>query len=328
MNEQFKLGRLERVELRGIWASEPRDFTPWLAQENNLHLLGDTIGIEMELESQEQPVGPFSADLLCKDTADGSWILIENQLEVTDHTHLGQLLTYAAGLHAVTIVWIAQRLTEEHRAALDWLNEITGEKFRFFGLEIEVWKIGDSSHAPKFNIVSKPNNWFKDVARSASMLTRNELSYTKKMQLDFWSAFGRYCEENPPRFKMVKPQPQHWLYYGLGRGGFNLTSIASFWDSVTNTSENHEIRAELTIDGLNAKAHYQSLEDRRDEIESSLGRELSWHNPENRRSCRLYTRKIVRLDDQDRWPEYLAWLLNELNDFHRVFSPIIRSLEP
>ena len=135
---QSNLGRLEQVELRSIWANEAGDFTPWLAQEENLRLLGDTIGIELELEEQEKDVGPFSADILCKDTIGGSWVLIENQLERTDHTHLGQLITYAAGLQAVTIVWIASRLTEEHRAALDWLNDITDSKFQFFGLEIEV----------------------------------------------------------------------------------------------------------------------------------------------------------------------------------------------
>jgi len=130
------LGRLEAVDLRNIWTSEAGEFTPWLAEENNLALLGETIGIELELEAQEKNVGPFRADILCKDTANGHWVLIENQLERTDHTHLGQLMTYAAGLKAVTIVWIAHHFTEEHRAALDWLNEITDDRFNFFGLEI------------------------------------------------------------------------------------------------------------------------------------------------------------------------------------------------
>jgi hypothetical protein len=117
-----ELGKLERVDLRDIWTSEASDFTPWLARERNLEILGDTLGIELELEAQEKAVGPFRADILCKDIATDSWVLIENQLERTDHTHLGQLLTYASGLEAVTIVWIAARFTEEHRSTLDWLN--------------------------------------------------------------------------------------------------------------------------------------------------------------------------------------------------------------
>ncbi len=139
----MEFGRLERVELRQVWPHEATAFTPWLAQPENLKLLGDKIGIDLELEAQEANVGPFRADILCKDTLTNQWVLIENQLERTDHTHLGQLLTYAAGLKAVTIVWIANRFTSEHRAALDWLNEITDSGFNFFGLEVELWRIGD-----------------------------------------------------------------------------------------------------------------------------------------------------------------------------------------
>ena len=130
--------------------------------------LGETSGIELERETQEKDVGPFRADICCKDTATDNWVLIENQLERTDHTHLGQLLTYAAGLNAVTIVWIAERFTAEHRAALDWLNEKTDEKINFFGLEIELWQIGDSPIAPKFNIISQPNDWFRAVQKAAA----------------------------------------------------------------------------------------------------------------------------------------------------------------
>ena len=119
--------------------------------------------MELELEAQETDVGQFRADILCKNTDDRSWVLIENQLERTDHRHLGQILTYAAGLHAVTICWIAESFADEHRATIDWLNEISDDKFQFFGLEIEVWKIGDSPPAPKFNVVSRPNDWTRGV---------------------------------------------------------------------------------------------------------------------------------------------------------------------
>lgn len=152
-----ELSRLEPVELRKIWPNETDDFTPWLAEEENLSLLADTLNMELELEAQEVNVGGFRADILCRDTEDNSRVLIENQLEETNHTHLGQILTYAAGLNAVTVVWIAQKFREEHRAALDWQNENTEEHLRFFGVEIELWKIGGSLPAPKFNIVSKPN---------------------------------------------------------------------------------------------------------------------------------------------------------------------------
>ena len=152
----------------------------------NIALLGEALGISLELEAQERAVGPFRADILCKDVETDRWVLIENQLERTDHSHLGQLLTYASGLEAVTIVWIAARFSEEHRATLDWLNKITDERFRFFGLEVELWRIGSSPAAPKFNIVSKPNDWSQSVAHAARAIDDAELSETRIKQRQYW----------------------------------------------------------------------------------------------------------------------------------------------
>src|SRR5687767_12701248 len=189
---QPRLGRLERVDLRQCWSDEARDFTPWLAQEGNMALLGDTIGLELEVEAQEKNVGLFRADILCKDTITGHFVLVENQLERTDHLHLGQLLTYAAGLEAVTIVWVARQFTEEHRAALDWLNGITNTTINFFGLEIELWRIGDSPLAPKFNVVSKPNDWSKTVRESTSAASAATPTSTQQLHLEFWTQFRQY----------------------------------------------------------------------------------------------------------------------------------------
>ncbi|MCK4978120.1 MAG: DUF4268 domain-containing protein, partial [Anaerolineales bacterium] len=215
------LGKLVKVDLRKVWANEAGVFTPWLAQEENIKLLGDTIGIELEVEAQEKPVGPFSADILCKDTVNNHWVLIENQLERTDHTHLGQLMTYAAGLDAVTIIWVAQRFTDEHRAAMDWLNEITEEDINFFGLEIELWQIGKSPVAPKFNIISKPNEWSKTVKTTA---VKGELSETKKLQLEYWTRFREFMEESESFVRCQKPAPQHWTCFSIGRSYFHLVA--------------------------------------------------------------------------------------------------------
>ena len=165
------LVRLEPVDLRGVWSDEAKNFTPWLA--DNLDVLETTLEIGLELEGVEETVGRFKADIICKDTDDPAArrVLIENQLEQTDHNHLGQLLTYAAGLEAVTIIWIAKKFQEEHRAAIDWLNEITGKGIFFFGLEIELWRIEDSPPAPKFNIVSKPNDWSKSIRERDNAIT-------------------------------------------------------------------------------------------------------------------------------------------------------------
>jgi hypothetical protein len=170
------LGMMQRVDLRRIWGHEERVFTPWLA--DNLALLSETIGVKLELVAREKNVGIFRADILAKDILSGGWVLIENQLERTDHCHLGQLLTYASGLKAVTIVWIASSFTEEHRAALDWLNEVTSEDVKFFGIEVELWSINNSSPAPKLNVISRPNAWSKSVAE-----TKTSSDYAKEAEV-------------------------------------------------------------------------------------------------------------------------------------------------
>ena len=182
----MELGKLEKVELRAFWKKEDRDFTPWLVTEGNIQILSEAIGIDLEVQSHEESVGPFRADILCLDTATNHYVLIENQLERTDHIHLGQLMTYAAGLDAVTIIWISPRFTEEHRAALDWLNRITDDTFSFFGIEIELYRIGDSPAAALFSIVSKPNDWAKSVKKTATTQSTNERSI---LQQEYWSEF-------------------------------------------------------------------------------------------------------------------------------------------
>jgi len=315
------LGRLHKVELREIWTSESSDFTPWLAQEDNLNLLGEAIGVELELESQEKDVGPFRADILCRDTATDNWVLIENQLARTDHSHLGQLLTYAAGLNAVTIVWIAERFTAEHRATLDWLNERTDEKINFFGLEIELWRIGDSPVAPKFNIISQPNEWSRTVQKAAA--GAGEVSTHKQLQLKFWTAFRQYMETQGSFIQCQKPLPQHWTNYAIGRSGIHLDSIISLWNSETGL-KGPEIRAELYLDGPNAKQEFTELEKHKEDIEKELGFKLTWHNPENKASCKLYTRQDFDFTNETLWSEQFKWLRSRLETMHKVFAPIVK----
>ena len=225
MNDRT-LGRLRPVELRDIWSSEASDFTPWLAREENLSILGEVLGVELELEAQEQAVGPFRADILCREIGSGAWVLVENQLERSDHLHLGQLLTYASGLEAVTIVWIAARFTEEHRSTLDWLNRITDESFRFFGLEVELWRIGESPAAPKFNVVSKPNNWSRSVAQAARAIDDSNLSPTALMQRAYWDGLHTVLRKVAgPVSGNRKAQPHAWMDYSIGRSRFALGAV-------------------------------------------------------------------------------------------------------
>ena len=325
-NNKNKLGKLQQVELRNIWTSEADDFTPWLAQEENLILLGDAIGVELEFEAQEKNVGPFRADILCKDTATDNWVLIENQLEKTNHVHLGQLMTYASGLKAVTIVWIAKRFTEEHRAALDWLNEITDDRFNFFGLEVELWQIGGSEVAPKFNVVSKPNNWGKGVTAGFSDVKNTALTDSKLLQRNFWTAFSEYVKEQGSNIKTTKPLPQHWMNIAIGRSGIKLAAIASFWDSVAESFSSHELRVELVLFDNNSKTYFDQLDSVKEEIEKEIGGQLTWYNPPEKRMCRIHIRKSTNLEDKDNWPEQHEWLLSKLQLFYKVFATRVKQL--
>ena len=316
------LGRLEKVDLRKAWENEASEFTPWLAQEENIALLGDAIGVELEVVAQEKPIGAFSADILCKETLADRYVLIENQLEKTDHTHMGQLLTYAAGLDAAIIIWIAKQIRDEHRAVLDWLNSITSEEFSFFGLEIELWQIGDSPVAPKFNIVCQPNEWSK----STSTVIDRELTYDKQLQLRFWSGFRAYVAERESIIRPTKPLPQNWMSIAIGRSGFTLFAIASLYDSRAESYEGNELRAELYIGSEHAKEHYLKLESMREKIEEEMGESLNWQNVADQKGCKVYLRTSADLRDESNWPSYYAWLLEKLDAMHRAFSSRIRKL--
>lgn len=320
-----ELGRLERVELRNAWANEALHFTPWLAQPENLALLGETIGIDLELEATEKSVGPFSADILCKNTTTDKWVLIENQIEKTDHRHLGQLITYAAGLQAETIVWIASSFTSEHRAALDMLNQVTDDSFNCFGLEVELWRIGDSLMAPKFNVVSKPNDWTKTVAEGARTVERENLTDAKLLQLRFWTYFADYVQSQQTPIRTIKPRPQNWMIISIGKGGINLVAVASTWDSEAASYESNELRVEFEIK-KNPDEYFAMFEAEKETIERELGYPLVWQNAPNKISKRMYVKKSVNLSDEADWDRQCAWLLRHLEDFHRVFGPRVRNL--
>lgn len=309
------LGRLQSVELRDAWENEAGDFTPWLAREENLKLLGDTIGVELEAQAVEKEVGPFRADILCKDTANGHWVLIENQLEKTDHNHLGQLLTYAAGLDAVIIVWVAKQFTEEHRAALDWLNRETGDNVNLFGLEIELWKIGNSPVAPKFNVVVKPNEWTKGEPGP-----KPELRETQRLYLDFWTAFRQYLEDSEAAIRSGKPAPQHWANYSIGRTGFGMTAAIS--------ATQKSMAVQLVISGDDRLAHFHLLMAEQNEIEDRLGRDIEWRElPEKKESHIRVTFEDCDPANRADWSHQHELIRTALEKFQDVFRDRVKHLD-
>ena len=313
-----QLGKLEKVELREIWESEAGDFTPWLAKEANLKLLGDTIGLELELEAQEKNVGPFRADILCKNTADGSWVLIENQLANTDHTHLGQILTYAAGLNAVTIVWIAESFTDEHQATIEWLNEVTVEDINFFSLEVEIWKIGDSAKAPKFNVVAKPNEWTK-AKGGTGRIRQAELTDTKLLQLEYWTAFRKHILDSKSFLKPTKPLPQHWMNFSIGRSYFHMYA---FVDTVKN-----RIGVRLCLTATEAKAYFKLLESQKQEIEADIGHKLVWDELPDKKTSYVSFYGDASPKKQEEWPNQHNFLRETLEGMHKAFYERIKTLD-
>ncbi|NRB16490.1 MAG: DUF4268 domain-containing protein [Rhodobacteraceae bacterium] len=315
-----QLGRLERVDLRAEWSKEDRDFTPWLAQEENIALLGETLKMSLEVEEEERRVGRFSADILCRDTAtaEGDWVVIENQLETTDHSHLGQIITYAAGLEAKTCIWVAAKFHEEHRAAIDWLNEITGEGHQFFALEIELWRIGESLSAPKFNIVAQPNDWKRDIGRAAKLVQPAHLSQTKQLQLAFWTALQERLNGHV-MLRSRKPLPQHWTTFSIGRSGMHLAGLI-------NTRENR-VAVELLLADKNAQSFFEQLRQDEEQIAEETGLNLEWWPiPDSRNSKVITFHSMPDLGNRSSWPELHNWMIETLEIMHTCFAPRVKAL--
>lgn len=269
-------GVLNKVGLREIWPHEASDFTPWLAE--NIDELGKALGMDLELIEQEASVGDFSLDILAKDLGTSRSVIVENQLTQTDHDHLGKLITYAAGFDASIVIWVSDSIREEHRQAMDWLNQRTDSETSFFGVVVEVIKIDDSKPAFNFKLVASPNEWQKNKKRQTqrtSVSTKGE-----KYQNYFQNLIDDLRDIH--RFTSAKAgQPQNWYSFSSGVSG--MTYGANF-------SQGGKARAELYIDlGDHEKNKYvfDQLFNMKGEIEDSLGQEISWERLDNKRASRL-----------------------------------------
>ena len=316
------LGILESVNIREVWQGEASHFTPWLAKPDNLERLGEALAMALEPVSTETPVGPFYADIVCSNLNDNSTVLIENQLERTDHRHLGQIFTYAAGLDAVTIIWISPQFTEEHRAAIDWLNRITLDKFSFFGVEIELWRIGNSPPAPKFNIVAKPNDWTRamrrkrpDVGTDGTQVAATDLRLN---QIAFWEGFQDYLAKAKSPFTCQKPGPRHWMWHSIGRSGLALCSIVT---SPTKGSGS-EIRAEFVIHDDHSGARMEALRKLEDDLKTATGQEVFFEtNAEEANRSKLYVRREGDWTKPENQQEIYQWIDSKHRALLKVIKP-------
>lgn len=316
MNPNKPLSKLERVPLREAWKHEALEFTPWLAEADNLNLLADALGLsELVLVAAEHWVGDFKLDILCTDGDEQ--VIIENQLEETNHKHLGQLIAYSAGVGAKKVIWVAQSFRPEHAAALQFLNENTTDALSFFGVQVELWRIGDSPLAPKFEVVVKPNDWAKSGREQAKAAT--SASPTKQLQQKFWFALIERLAKNAPHIRPQKPRPQHWLNNSIGRSGFGL--------NLTANTKDERLGVDLWIPGPGAKQHFANLTAKKTEIESSLGFELDWQELPEAIACRVAAwYPHAPIEDELRWNEYLDWLVQRLVKMDQVLRPIVKAL--
>jgi len=312
------LGKIKQINLKDVFDKEDKDFTPWLNE--NLDILGEKLNLDIIDNNIEENVGNFSCDIIARDSDSNKTIIIENQFGTTDHDHLGKILTYAAGKKAGIVIWIAENFREEHKKALEWLNENVDPKTgpSFFGIEIKLIKIENSPPAPDFRIVVKPNDWERMIKMSSQTI-----SETSKKYLEFYSKLVDEYKKISPRWRKVKPQPQSWLSFGAGKSG--LSFVWAF-------KSNNRFAIELYIDTGDKNENeriFEELEKHKDKIENEL-KGLIWEKMEEKRACRIALYKNIKgnikyLSEED-YPEIIEWASKTMKEFSNVLSRYIKKI--
>jgi hypothetical protein len=307
----MNIGKFQKVALREIWKHEALDFTQWLAIDENLELLSDVIGVTLSDAQTEVSVGKFNVDILAEDENDKK-VIIENQLEQTNHDHLGKIITYAAGLQAETIIWVVSNAREEHEQAINWLNENTTEDANFFLIVVEAWRIDNSAPAPRFNIIAKPNNWAKTVRQSGA---GNKVTDTKLKQQAFWEKLRAYGEENAKNFRgWQKASPQHWINASIGKSGVHITATIDTRQSLVGVqvyiSDNKEL--------------FYGLENKKQEIERSLGFPANWQGLPEKKASYVGINRSGDILDESQEQELVEWIHEKAEQFSKVFKKYLK----
>ncbi|MDZ5810363.1 DUF4268 domain-containing protein [Halorubrum sp. AD140] len=309
---------LQPQDVREYWEHEAHEFTPWLADQvraEDASHLEDVLGLDLEVIETEKSVGKYSVDILAEVVEDGRRVVIENQLNPSDHDHLGKCIAYAAGIDADIIVWLSPQFNDEHKDAFNWLNKNSREGIDLFAIRLEVWKIGESPPAVRLNPVEDPSEWKAKAKRSES-----EISDTRKLQEEYWTQFRDLITERDTPLRARKPKPQHWYNNPIGRSGFNL-------QFTVNTVENNLYCQLIIKDDSEA---YQALEEQRDEIEVEMADEIIWSPPEEAQRdsnrAKITLRRPGTLSRQEEWDEYHEWMIDRGERFHDVFYDRIQQL--
>ena len=300
------LGTLKEItDLRSVWPHEALNFTPWVAE--NVDLLADAVGLDITVDETESSVGDFNVDIYASETGTDRKIIIENQLEDTDHDHLGKLITYASGKGADVLIWVVKHAREEHKAAVEWLNNHTDDKIGFFLCEIKLFQIGDSQIAPSFTVVERPNDWTKEIRKKASA------NPTQQQRLEYWQAFNDYAfsDANFSRiFNKRKPTTDHWMDFSIGSSACHI--------AVSQIQKRKAVDVELYIN--DDKELFKSLFAHKDEIEKNMEMELEWKELPERKASRILIEKAVDLDDREAWPEQFDYILDTCIKMKKAFK--------
>ena len=303
----MKLGKLEAVDIRTVWPHEQYDFSKWLAMDENIKELGDTLNLSLTDVETEKFVGNYRCDILCKDEITGKIVLIENQLEPTNHDHLGKIITYASGLDAAVVIWIVSSARDEHASAIEWLNKHTDDDISFFLLEVHAYQIGDSDPAPQFKIIEQPNDFVKTVKN----ITKNtELNESQKSRLEFWTQFNEFIVANGKPFNTRKVSTDHWYNVAIG------SSEASI--SIDLVNKEHKIRIGLWIN--DNKDIFDSLFQQKSSIENALGIELEWHRLDGKKASYICTYvNGLNFKKQDNYPILMTQIIDVVSRMRTVF---------
>lgn len=303
-----KLGVMDEVDVKTLWKHEQYDFSNWLAKEENIEYLNEILGLTLVDVNKEVYVGAYRCDLVAKDETTGIKVIIENQLEASNHDHLGKIITYASGLNAQVIVWIVTQAREEHRSAIEWLNNNTGNDLNFFLIELHAYTIGDSLPAPKFEVVEKPNGFIKFSKGYA------EMSNLESERLAFWTRFNEVVAERGKPFNVRKPSTKHWYDINIGKSGVTIAVCLSKKDSC--------VTVELYIN--DDKTLFNNLLQQREKIEETIAMKLEWKSEEHKKASRILAR-IPGLNFNDH--SNYRWLMEEAITIavkmREVFKPLI-----
>lgn len=311
-----KLGTLEEVPLREIWPHEALNFTNWLSQEENMELLSNELNIDIEVVDTEVSTGKYRLDILARNSDDET-IVIENQLENTNHDYLGKIITYASGLDATTIIWIVEDVEEEHRQAVNWLNEHLDDTVNIFLCKIRLFRIGDSPAAPKFQVICEPNNWSKAVKK----VNDNKDSETDLLKLEYWTKLADYIR-NHPETCLKERKPTKYNFYDM-----KLTDVKSSLAhlSLTVNTQKKNILTQIWIEDNNELFEY--LFNDKEKIEEELGLELFWRNKENNKSSSIGIIRNIDSTNKDNWDECIKWHIDMSVKFNQVIAPRINDFE-